>query len=70
MLQGYLRGAHTQAAAAAGFAHTYWWVMGVSLVALLPTLLLSRIERRTRAPRAARRPASQPAPARALAEAA
>ena len=41
--------------AAAGFAHTYWWVMGVSLIALIPTLLLARIERRTRA--------GQPAPA-------
>jgi EmrB/QacA subfamily drug resistance transporter len=53
VLQGYLRGVHTQAAAAAGFAHTYWWVMAVSLVALAPTLLLSRIERRTRAGQAA-----------------
>jgi len=50
VLQGHIAHAqaHTQAAVASGFAHTYWWVMGVTVVALAPTLLLTRIERRTR----------------------
>jgi len=48
VLAGRLSSAHTQAAMAAGFAHTYWWVMAVTLIALIPTLLLARIERRTR----------------------
>ena len=38
--------------APAAFAHTYWWVVGVSVIALVPTVLLALIER---AP--ARRPA-------------
>jgi EmrB/QacA subfamily drug resistance transporter len=49
VLQGHIQhAAHTQAALASGFGHTYWWVMAVTLVALLPTLLLTRIERRAR----------------------
>jgi EmrB/QacA subfamily drug resistance transporter len=48
VLQGHVSTAHTQAALASGFAHTYWWVMAVTLVSLLPTLLLTRIERRAR----------------------
>ena len=48
VLQSQTSGAHTAAAAAAGFGHTYWWVMGVTLLALIPTLLLARIERRTK----------------------
>ena len=48
VLQSQIDHVHTQAAAAAGFAHTYWWVMAVSVLALVPTLLLARIERRTR----------------------
>jgi EmrB/QacA subfamily drug resistance transporter len=48
VLQGHINTAHTQAALATGFADTYWWVMAVTLVALLPTLLLTRIERRAR----------------------
>ena len=32
------------------FAHTYWWVVGVSVVALLPTILLAVIERAASAP--------------------
>jgi EmrB/QacA subfamily drug resistance transporter len=47
VLQGQIKGAHTSSALASGFGHTYWWVMGVTLVALAPTLLLARIERRT-----------------------
>jgi EmrB/QacA subfamily drug resistance transporter len=49
VLEGQTQHAHTLAAAAAGFGHTYWWVMGVTLVALVPTLLLVGIERRARA---------------------
>jgi EmrB/QacA subfamily drug resistance transporter len=47
VLQGHLNhAAHTHAALAASFAHTYWWVMAVTLIALLPSLMLMRIERR------------------------
>jgi EmrB/QacA subfamily drug resistance transporter len=43
-------GAHaTPGATAAAFAHTYAWVIGMALVALIPALFLWRIERRTRA---------------------
>jgi len=38
--------ANTPTAIAASFAHTYWWVVGVSVVALLPTILLAVVERR------------------------
>jgi EmrB/QacA subfamily drug resistance transporter len=33
-------------AMAASFAHTFWWVVGIGVVALLPTILLATIERR------------------------
>jgi MFS family permease len=49
VLEGQANHAHSAAAAAAGFAHTYWWVMGVTLLALLPALLLARIERAAKA---------------------
>jgi EmrB/QacA subfamily drug resistance transporter len=48
VLEGQTRHAHTAVAAAAGFGHTYWWVMGATLIGLLPTLLLARIEQRTK----------------------
>jgi EmrB/QacA subfamily drug resistance transporter len=48
VLQGQTEHARTPAAAAAGFGHTYWWVMAVTLVGLAPTLLLARIERRAK----------------------
>ncbi|MGI8623000.1 MAG: DHA2 family efflux MFS transporter permease subunit [Solirubrobacteraceae bacterium] len=35
-------------AAASAFGSTYWWVLGVTFVALAPTLLLAAVERRTR----------------------
>jgi MFS family permease len=38
--------AHTPVAIANSFAHTYWWVLGISLVALAPTVVLALIERR------------------------
>jgi hypothetical protein len=40
-----VRGPTAAASAAAGFGHTYWWVMGATLIALVPTALLARIER-------------------------
>jgi MFS family permease len=48
ILQHNLTGAHTASAAAAGFGETYWWVMGVTLVGMVPTLVLARIERRAK----------------------
>jgi EmrB/QacA subfamily drug resistance transporter len=48
VLQGQTQHARTAAAAAAGFGHTYWWVMAVTLIALLPTLLLAGIERQAK----------------------
>jgi EmrB/QacA subfamily drug resistance transporter len=40
--------ANTPVAIAASFAHTYWWVVGISVIALLPTVLLALIERSRR----------------------
>lgn len=34
---------------AGAFAHTYWWVVGLTCVALVPTAILWRIERQARA---------------------
>jgi EmrB/QacA subfamily drug resistance transporter len=48
VLQSHVQDAHTQAALGSGFAHTYWWVMAVTVVALIPTMALMRIERRVR----------------------
>jgi EmrB/QacA subfamily drug resistance transporter len=49
VLEGHMaHAAHTHAALAASFAHTYWWVMAVTVIALLPALLLARIERAAR----------------------
>lgn len=48
VLQSQTSGAHTTAAAAAAFGQTYWWVMAVTLLALIPTLLLARTERRNK----------------------
>jgi len=38
--------ANTPVAIAASFAHTYWWVVGISVMALAPTILLAVVERR------------------------
>src|SRR4051794_19276007 len=43
----------TPAGIAGAFADTYWWVLGISLVALAPTVLLAVVERRTRTATAA-----------------
>ncbi|HEY3942215.1 MAG TPA: DHA2 family efflux MFS transporter permease subunit [Acidimicrobiales bacterium] len=43
-------GPHAKAAAvAASFAQTYSWVIGLSVVAIVPAIMLWRVERRTRA---------------------
>jgi EmrB/QacA subfamily drug resistance transporter len=39
-------GRPTPAGIAAAFADTYWWVLGISVMALLPTILLTVVERR------------------------
>ncbi|MEA2465964.1 MAG: hypothetical protein QOJ57_90 [Thermoleophilaceae bacterium] len=46
-------------AVAAAFGQTYWWVLGVTVVALVPTIVLATVERRARVPRG--RPAEFPA---------
>jgi hypothetical protein len=48
VLQGHLQDAHTQVALGTAFAQTYWWVMAVTVIALIPTVALMRIERRAR----------------------
>jgi glycerol uptake facilitator-like aquaporin len=53
VLSNHLAGAHGPAAAAQAFGSTYWWVMGVTLVGLVPTLLLTAVERRVRSARVA-----------------
>ena len=40
--------APSAAGIAGAFGHTYYWVLGISLVALLPTIVLATIERRAR----------------------
>jgi EmrB/QacA subfamily drug resistance transporter len=62
VLQSHLETAGTSRAAMAGaFGDTFLWVMGITVVALLPTLVLARIERRARRP-------VEPQPAPPLAE--
>jgi hypothetical protein len=39
------------AALAGAFGHTFWWVVAISVLALLPTVLLALIERRSPEPR-------------------
>jgi hypothetical protein len=53
-------GRPTPAGIASSFAHTYWWVLAISLVALAPTVLLTVVERRARA--------TAPLPAEAILE--
>ena len=43
------RGARTPGALAAGFAHTFWWAVGASLLALVPATVLAVCQRRERA---------------------
>jgi len=42
-------GTPTPAGIAGAFGDTYYWVLGISLVALLPTIVLATIERRAKA---------------------
>jgi len=42
-------GPATASTTAAAFAGTYWWVMGLTIVALIPAVVLWRVERRVRA---------------------
>jgi EmrB/QacA subfamily drug resistance transporter len=58
-------GRPTPAGVATAFSHTYYWVLGISLIALLPTIVLTVVERRARV--ASRTP---PVPADAVVEAA
>ncbi len=49
VLQGHLESAaQTPDAMASAFGTTFIWVMGITLIALLPTIVLLRVERRTR----------------------
>jgi EmrB/QacA subfamily drug resistance transporter len=65
VLQHGLKGATGPDDAAAAFGSAYWWVMGVALFALVPTVVLAVVERRARqAPRAV----SEPLPAGPAAE--
>ncbi|MCW3010858.1 MAG: family efflux transporter permease subunit [Solirubrobacterales bacterium] len=51
VLSGQLEGARTTAQAADAFGTTYWWALVVSLVAVIPALVLVRVERKARAGR-------------------
>jgi EmrB/QacA subfamily drug resistance transporter len=48
VLQRRLAGADTPTAAAAAFAGTYWWVLAITALSILPALLLVRVERQAR----------------------
>jgi EmrB/QacA subfamily drug resistance transporter len=56
----------TPAGVAGAFSDTYWWVIGITVVAMLPTIVLTVVERRARAEHTA----TTTIPAEALAEAA
>jgi len=62
VLERQLRGAHSSAATAAAFAHTYWWSLALVLVALVPATVLAVEQRNVRAREreAARRAAEAP----------
>jgi EmrB/QacA subfamily drug resistance transporter len=57
--------APTPAGIAGAFADTYWWVMGITVVALLPTIVLTMVERRAKTEHE-----THPVPADAVVEAA
>ncbi|UTI64830.1 DHA2 family efflux MFS transporter permease subunit [Paraconexibacter antarcticus] len=52
VLQHQTRGARSAADAAAGFGHTYWAVLGITALAVVPALYLVVVERRARAAQA------------------
>jgi EmrB/QacA subfamily drug resistance transporter len=47
----------SSSALAAAFAHTYWWALAVTAIALVPALVLARTQRAARRDRAAATPA-------------
>lgn len=52
VLQRQLAGAGTPAAAADAFGVTYWWVLGITALSILPAIFLVRVERKAKAARA------------------
>jgi EmrB/QacA subfamily drug resistance transporter len=60
------RGRPTPASVADAFASTYWWVLAISVIALLPTIVLTVVERRARG----EQPVTRDVPADVLVEAA
>ncbi|MEJ1229494.1 MAG: hypothetical protein WDM88_00875 [Galbitalea sp.] len=48
VLTGQLRNQTTPAGQASGFATTFWWVLGITIIATIPTIALAYIERRAR----------------------
>jgi len=42
---------------ASAFAHTYWWAMAITAIALVPALVLAHAQRSARRPEAAGAPA-------------
>ncbi|MGQ4517047.1 DHA2 family efflux MFS transporter permease subunit [Streptomyces sp. DW26H14] len=48
VLTGRLRHQATTAQQAGGFATTFWWVLGITIIATIPTIALARTERRDR----------------------
>ncbi|WP_454151171.1 DHA2 family efflux MFS transporter permease subunit [Microbacterium lacticum] len=48
VLTGQLRHQTTPAGKADGFATTFWWVLGITFIATIPTILLAYIEHRAR----------------------
>jgi hypothetical protein len=56
--------AHTTSGAASAFGNTYWWVLGVTAFALIPTGILAMVERRAKV--VGREPAAGPAAEMAL----
>jgi EmrB/QacA subfamily drug resistance transporter len=48
VLGNHLQGATSPGAAADAFGSTYWWVLGVTAFALLPTVLLAMVERQAK----------------------
>jgi EmrB/QacA subfamily drug resistance transporter len=53
VLQRALVGAHTLSGAAAGYGTAFWWSTGMTAVAIVPAIILTRAERAARATRGA-----------------
>ncbi len=52
VLQRQLAGAHTLGAAASGYGMAFWWVLGMTAIAVLPCAWLLASERKARRERA------------------